>query len=174
MLTQAIIREKSPSASVEHYARTIYELIVEKGYARPVDIADKLGLSRGAVSVMLKEIEKKGLVEHIDRGHVKLTEAGNLLARKVTARFNALVCFFTEVLGIQEDKAYGDACLMEHFISHQATDRIIDLVEFFRCGDKGEVEKLRGRFAEFKRGCADVGTCPNCGFLGDCDISVVS
>lgn len=110
---------------VEDYMKIIYRHR-EKDFARSVDIARELGVSKPTVSVALKKMEASGLIIfHQDMG-IGLTPEGERIAREVTERYNALYGLLTD-LGVDEQTARDDACRMEHGISDRSLSALIEL-----------------------------------------------
>ncbi len=156
---------KQLSPSLEHYLRAIYDLQQEKGYARVTDIAEQVGVAKPAVSAALKTLREGGLVDYRAYESILLTEKGAERAKGVSGRFAILSQFLCEVLGVDEEQALVDACLMEHFVSGSTMDRLLDLLRFFE--EKSQQENLEA-FREFRRACESELTCPACSF--HCDI----
>ena len=110
---------------VEDYVKIIYRHR-EKDFARSVDIARELGVSKPTVSVALKKMEASGLIFfHQDMG-IGLTPEGERIAREVTERYNALYGLLTD-LGVDDETARDDACRMEHGISDRSLSALIEL-----------------------------------------------
>ena len=110
---------------VEDYMKIIYRHR-EKNFARSVDIARELGVSKPTVSVALKKMEASGLIFfHQDMG-IGLTPEGERIAREVTERYNALYGLLTD-LGVDNETARDDACRMEHGISDRSLSAMIEL-----------------------------------------------
>jgi DtxR family transcriptional regulator, Mn-dependent transcriptional regulator len=89
-----------------------------------------LGVKMPSVTSALKKLSEQELVVHERYGHIKLTPAGDELARDVIRRHEALTRFFTEALGIDRETAEEDACKIEHVISPLSMDRLTKFVEF--------------------------------------------
>ena len=88
---------------VEDYMKIIYRHR-EKDFARSVDIARELGVSKPTVSVALKKMEASGLIFfHQDMG-IRLSQEGERIAREVTERYNALYGLLTD-LGVDDETA---------------------------------------------------------------------
>jgi Mn-dependent DtxR family transcriptional regulator len=68
------------SHSAAHYLMTIDRLHREFGYARVTDVAEKLDVSRGAVSMALTQLRKRAWVEEDPHRFVLLTSAGKCWA----------------------------------------------------------------------------------------------
>ena len=99
----------------EEYCEAIYELREDDVEVIQARIAERLEISRPAVSEMIRRLEGAGLV-NID-GAIKLTEAGNRLAEKVVRRHRLAERFLTDILGLSWADAHTEAGKWEHVIS---------------------------------------------------------
>lgn len=90
---------------------------------RSVDIATKLQVTRASVSKTLSILRDKGLIEQLHYGGVTFTEEGMAYGQAIFERHRLLFFFFTEVLGIPEEQANNEACLMEHAISDESLEK---------------------------------------------------
>jgi Mn-dependent DtxR family transcriptional regulator len=119
---------KSPrrpaSQAVEDYLEQILELINTKGYARVVDIAERLKISQASVTNMVQRMDSEGLLKYEKYRGLVLTTAGEELAKNITRRHQLLTDFFN-LLGLDEQTIYHDVEGMEHHIS-PATLRAIE------------------------------------------------
>ena len=103
--------------SKENYLKTILLLERKNGYARVIDIAEELSVSRPSTSravSILKEMKYLTTVEHM----IKLTAAGLKKADEVYRRHIVLVNFFIGI-GVPESKATQIACSVEHCVDKQ-------------------------------------------------------
>ena len=169
MLTFQIKKEFPLTPSLQHYLRAIYELQGEQGYARVTDVARKLKIGKAAVSLSLKGMVERGLIRHRHYQVIELTPKGNVAARQVMSRFAVLKHFLEEVLRVKKDMAHVDACLMEHFISGETVDRLIDLIRFFELEDD-LVRQAVQRFQAYKRTCESTENCRICEF--NCEVAL--
>ena len=99
----------------EEYCEAIYELHEDDVDVIQARIAERLEISRPAVSEMIRRLEAAGLVT-ID-GAIKLTESGNTLAEKVVRRHRLAERFLTDILGLSWADAHTEAGKWEHVIS---------------------------------------------------------
>jgi Mn-dependent DtxR family transcriptional regulator len=106
--------------SGEDYLETILIMKRKKGYVRAVDIAAELNYSKPSVSKALSILKENGYVTVADDGDVSLTESGKTRASEVYERHITLKFFFRKILGVSEDFAERDACLVEHIISEES------------------------------------------------------
>lgn len=128
----------SLSASLENYLEVIYLLIEENRVARSKDIAKKLEINSSSVTGGLQSLRSRGLINYEPYGFVTLTEEGHKIAANVLHRHNTLKEFFIEVLGIDEAEADETACRMEHGISKNIVNRLMDFAHYFKtCPNAG-------------------------------------
>lgn len=152
------------SVSSEHYLRTVLELREERGYARVVDIASRLGLTKGSVSAALTHLEERGLVRFDAARFPVLTPAGRRVALDVRGRFQIVLSFLTDVLGLPAPVATAEACRWEHVVSHDVADRILDFIRFAQ--DTHGREQLLETFAAYRRSCEAGAGCTTCAVHG--------
>jgi Mn-dependent DtxR family transcriptional regulator len=101
---------------VEDYLERILELINTKGYARVVDIAQKLEISQASVTNMIQRLDAEGLLKYEKYRGLALTTAGEALALNITRR-HQLLTDFLKLLGLDDEVIYHDVEGMEHHIS---------------------------------------------------------
>lgn len=99
----------------EEYAETIFELDEDDFDVIQARIAERLDVSRPAVSEMVKRMEAEGLVE--SGRQITLTEDGRRLAETVVRRHRLAECFLTDILGLSWADAHQEAGKWEHVIS---------------------------------------------------------
>ena len=116
--------EPAFSASVEDYAKAIYSLTRGRGPAATSDLAERLGLTAGSVSAMVKRLDAAGLVEHVPYHGVRLTDEGERLALSVIRRHRLLETFLTTSLDIAWDDVHRFADALEH----AASDELIEII----------------------------------------------
>jgi DtxR family Mn-dependent transcriptional regulator len=100
----------------EEYCETIFELREDDVEVIQARIADRLELSRPAVSEMIKRMDKADLV-HLDGGSIRLTSDGLALAESVVRRHRLAERFLTDMLGLSWAEAHTEAGRWEHVIS---------------------------------------------------------
>ena len=99
----------------EEYCETIYELGEDDLDVIQARIAERMDVSRPAVSEMMKRLEVEGLIEA--GREIKLTKRGMHLAETVVRRHRLAECFLTDVLGLSWADAHQEAGKWEHVIS---------------------------------------------------------
>ena len=144
--------EKEVSHSMAHYLQAVAGLKKDKGYARVGDIADRLGVSKSGVTSMLRSLQGRGLVDHERYGCVELTVTGRQLAQRTESNRQLLSVFFREILGVSEDIAAEDACMIEHLVSGEAMARLLRLTTLLSSDDP-QAEKFREVFKNYHQAC---------------------
>ena len=119
--------------SAEDYLEMILRLTEEKGYARSVDIAMGLGVSKPSVSVAMKQLREGSYIVMDKDNYISLTEKGMEIAQRIYERHKVLTRILM-LIGVDEKTAQEDACKVEHDISMQTFTAI-----------KAELEKLEAR-----------------------------
>jgi len=99
----------------EEYCETIYELGEDDLDVIQARIADRMDVSRPAVSEMVKRLESEGLIEA--GRQITLTTKGMHLAETVVRRHRLAECFLTDILGLSWADAHQEAGKWEHVIS---------------------------------------------------------
>jgi DtxR family Mn-dependent transcriptional regulator len=112
--------------AAENYAKAIYAL-QHKGGGEPVGtnlLAERLGVTAGSVSAMLRKLADEGLVEHVPYRGVTLTAEGELLALEVLRHHRLLELYLAEHLGVPWDRVHEEAEALEHVLSEDLEARI--------------------------------------------------
>jgi DtxR family manganese transport transcriptional regulator len=112
------VREQHTSEIAEDYVEVIADLIGEKGEARAVDLAKRLGVTHVTVIRTIARLQKAGLVKTEPYRSIFLTSKGGHLAAACKARHQLILRFLCE-LGIPEEIARQDAEGIEHHVSRQ-------------------------------------------------------
>ena len=108
------------------YCEAIYELAEDEFDVIQARIADRLGVSRPAVSEMVRRMTAEGLVR-VD-GTIQLTSDGVALAERIVRRHRLAERFLTDVLELSWADAHRQANRWEHVIDESveaAMDRIL-------------------------------------------------
>ncbi len=96
--------------TTQEYIEVIYALEKENRVARVTDIAERRGVTKASVSLVLNQLQKKELVERKQYGHITLTRSGKRLGSTLTQRHKAIKKFLQIVVGVSEGTADDDAC----------------------------------------------------------------
>ena len=121
--------------SLEDYLEEIHVLIRDTGAARVRDVAGGLNVKMPSVVKAIAELKKLELVTQEPYGNIELTEKGARVASLVLGRHVVLKAFLLK-LGVREDTAEKDACLMEHILSAETMERMQEFLDNKKTGRK--------------------------------------
>ena len=110
----------------EEYCECIFELAEDDVEIIQARMADRLQVSRPAVSEMIRKLEAEGLVTNTES--IELTPAGLELAQRVVRRHRLAERFLTDVLKLSWAEAHHEAGKWEHIMSEnveQAMDELL-------------------------------------------------
>jgi DtxR family transcriptional regulator, Mn-dependent transcriptional regulator len=106
------------SSHVQDYAKAVYALEVRHGAAVSTnDLAERLGVTPGSVSAMVRKLSELGLVEHEPYHGVRLTAQGRRVALEVLRHHRLIELFLAEELGMPWDRVHAEAEVLEHVLS---------------------------------------------------------
>ncbi len=107
----------------EEYCEAIWELAEDDIAVIQARIADRLDVSRPAVSEMMRKLDAEGLVS--TKGtKIALTVEGQGLAERTVRRHRLAERFLTDILGLSWADAHQEAGKWEHVISDKVEDAI--------------------------------------------------
>jgi DtxR family Mn-dependent transcriptional regulator len=116
-----ILKDDAPvGQAVEDYAKAVYA--IESRGDGPVStnaLAERLGVTAGSASAMIKKLHALGLVTHVPYRGVELTGAGEKLALEVLRHHRLLELFLVEELGLPWDRVHAEAEVLEHVLSEE-------------------------------------------------------
>jgi DtxR family Mn-dependent transcriptional regulator len=108
------------SAHVQDYAKAVYALEIRaRGPVSTTELAERLGVTPGSVSAMLRKLSELGLVEHERYRGVRLTEPGRRVALEVLRHHRLIELFLSDELGMPWDKVHDEAEVLEHVLSEE-------------------------------------------------------
>jgi DtxR family manganese transport transcriptional regulator len=110
------VRDAHLTELAEDYVELIADLIEEKGEARLVDLAGRLGVTNATVNNTIQRLRRDGLVTSEPYRAIFLTEKGQEMATASRAR-HGLVREFLIGLGVDPQTADADAEGIEHHVS---------------------------------------------------------
>ena len=111
--------------SAEDYLEAILMIKEKKGYVRSIDVANQLGVSKPSVSYATKRLRENGYISFNEDGMISLTNSGMEIANKIYTRHKVLTQIFTS-LGVDAEIAAEDACKIEHDLSPQTFDALME------------------------------------------------
>jgi DtxR family Mn-dependent transcriptional regulator len=115
------------SPHVQDYAKAVYTLETRVGGAVSTnDLAERLGVTAGSVSAMVRKLDELGLVRHEPYRGVRLTEHGREVALEVLRHHRLLELFLAKELGMSWDRVHDEAEVLEHVLSEELEQLIAD------------------------------------------------
>jgi DtxR family Mn-dependent transcriptional regulator len=115
---------------MEDYLEAIWVLGLEKKSVRVKDVCKFLQVKTSSVANAIKVLSGMQLVQQEPYGYIELTQKGIPTAKKIYKKHKTLYRFLHEILGIDAKRAEDDACKMEHAISAQTLERIVEFMKF--------------------------------------------
>ena len=116
-------------ASSEDYLETILILKNKMPLVRAIDIANEMSFSKPSVSIALKKLKTKGLINvNSQTGNIEFTQEGLKIATNVLDKHQVISSFLIS-LGVSKDVALVDACKLEHDLSEESINK---LKEFYQ------------------------------------------
>jgi len=113
------------SSSVEDYLKAVYALETRLEGPVPTNaLAERLGVTPGSVSGMLRRLDELGLLEHERYRGVTLTEEGRRVALRTLRNHRLLELLLVEMLDVPWDRVHREAELLEHVLSDDLAERI--------------------------------------------------
>jgi Mn-dependent DtxR family transcriptional regulator len=119
------------SESTEDHLERIQELVDRKGYARVSDIADSLGLSKSAVSNMVRRLAARGFVNYEKYRGFTLTPQGRAVASHIKVRHQILFEMLN-LLGLSPGTVREEVEAIEHHLKPETLQVFSKLVRFWR------------------------------------------
>ncbi len=117
LYTRAVSAWQAPEfhPAFEEYCEAVFELHEDDVDVIQARVADRLNVSRPAVSEMIHRMEAEGLLTLDDA--IELTPAGTRLAEQVVRRHRLAERFLTDILSLSWAEAHTEAGKWEHVIS---------------------------------------------------------
>jgi DtxR family Mn-dependent transcriptional regulator len=116
--------EAAWSSAVEDYAKAIYALEQREGAVSTTSLAERLGVTAGSASGMVKRLGELGLVAHRPYHGVSLTEDGRRVALEVMRHHRLLEAYLVQSLGVPWDRVHQEAEVLEHVLSEELEELI--------------------------------------------------
>ncbi len=113
-------RDATNTEAIEDYAKAIYDLGRRaEGPVGTSALAERLGVSPGTVTAMIKRLAEQGLAEHEPYRGVSLTKSGERVALEVIRHHRLIEAYLSEALGMPWDRVHDEAEVLEHYISEE-------------------------------------------------------
>ena len=112
------------SSSLEDYIEAVYNIFIQKGKVKAIDVSRKLGVSRASTTEALQKLESLGLINYGHYGAISITEDGNIKAKEIIKKHETLAMFFENILGVEHNLAEETACKIEHVIDNDILKKL--------------------------------------------------
>lgn len=119
---------KSVSTAEEDYLEAINDLIDTRGFAKVIEIAEKLKLKGPSVTRMVQKLSRDGYLKYEKYRGIVMTEKGRETAMEMRRR-HELIRRFLIGLGVDAKTADADAEGMEHHVSPKTLKCLSDWLE---------------------------------------------
>lgn len=126
--------------SMVHYLLTIHKLKEEKGYARVTDIAKDMDLTKGSVSTALTSLKRKELIIEDENKFFSLSKEGHDVVHEILSSRSLLFYFLKDVIGVSEEIAQKDSCLMEHLLSGETREKFFKYMKKITTGSDKKIK----------------------------------
>ena len=165
------------TAAVEDYAKAIYALQVRgPGPVTTNDLAERVGVTAGSASAMLRRLDELGLTVHVPYRGVELTDQGRRLALEVLRRHRLLESFLAQELDLPWDRVHDEAEILGHPTVDPHGDPIpspelefeepdSESLESLQPGDRGRFVRVSDSDPEMLRYLSSRGIAPGLGFV---------
>ncbi|MGI9532080.1 metal-dependent transcriptional regulator [Lutimonas sp.] len=109
----------SITKNIEDYIKAIFNLTEEEGVKKLGNnqLAEYLGLSPASVSVMIKKMKDKKLVDYERYGKIELTQSGHEIALKLIRKHRLWETFLHDHMNFTWDEVHEVAHQLEHINS---------------------------------------------------------
>ena len=109
---------------MQDYAKAIYTLQAGGRGATTNALAERLSVTAGSASSMVKKLGELGLTTHEPYRGVRLTPKGESVALEVLRHHRLLELYLTEALGVPWDRVHDEAEVLEHVLSEELEELI--------------------------------------------------
>jgi DtxR family Mn-dependent transcriptional regulator len=112
-------------------------------------VAEDLGVTPGTVSVMMRHLGDRGLVDYVPRRGVSLSAEGREEAMRVVRRHRLVETFLVEVMKLDWSEVHGEAEVLEHVVSDRLLRRMDEMLGFPSHDPHGDpIPDVSGEVAE--------------------------
>ena len=116
------------TASLEDYLEVICNYSDSDRNIRAIDISKKMNISRASATEALKKLSERGFINYGRYETISLTELGKEIAQTIISKHKILQYFFENMLNLSEEEASLNACRIEHVITDNAFNKIVEFV----------------------------------------------
>ena len=124
----AAVRVSTLTPTRENYLRALCQLGRSGAGVRLTDLAHSQGVRLPTARHAVDCLRNAGFAEQESYGLITLTDAGRDIGRAICERFDLTRKFLIEVLGVSENVAEREACVMEHHLDDDTLNRLAAFV----------------------------------------------
>ncbi len=128
-----MLGEPKPEVSVviENYLQAIFKLMEQEERVVPTRLAEAMNVSVATAVGTLKRLTAQGMIEDATKGKmIKLTPKGKDLAESVVRRHRLAERMLVEILGLDWHKAHREAHRLEHAISPEVEQLLLQVLGY--------------------------------------------
>ncbi len=118
--------------SIEDYLEAIYVLSLKNEPVHIKDIATFLSVKLPSVTEAIDRLVKDEYAVHTPYEDVILTREGKYIGENTWKKHQILFKFLKDILKVSQDKAFKEACLIEHCISDETENKLKKFIESFQ------------------------------------------
>ena len=122
------IQELAPRIS--DCLKLIYTMQEEGQKVSTSAVSERLGVSDATATMLFKDFDVAGWVEHVPYRGVRLTALGEQKAKEVIRHHRLLELYLARELGYTWDKVHDEADRLEHVISEEFEDKLDALLGY--------------------------------------------
>ncbi len=120
--------DKEPTEKMREYLEIIYYLAARDERVISARLAEWMRVTAPTVTIMVKEMEKRGYIERDSHNEISLTSEGFALAEHMVRRHRILERFLVDIMGLPWHQIHDEAVRLEHALSPTMESRIEALV----------------------------------------------
>jgi DtxR family Mn-dependent transcriptional regulator len=121
---------KKLTQSLEDYLEAIYIIGLDSKAVRVKEVAGFLEVKMPSVVDAISKLTDAGLVKHEKYGYLELTRKGLGRAKRIHLKHEKIYKFLHDVLNVSDGISKKDACKIEHYISRETMDNMIQFIKF--------------------------------------------
>jgi len=119
------MRREKTSVSQEDYLKAIWEIVQEEQVPISARLAEDLGVTPPAVTAALKRMTRSGYLRVRRGGRIELSSKGEEIAQHLVLRHRLAEKLLTEVIGLDWARAHEEAERLEHGISPEVEELLL-------------------------------------------------
>jgi len=115
-----------PTPTIEEYLETIYAMASDGKEVIGARLAEALDVSPPTVTATLQRMVRDGLISFGARKEITLTAQGQVAVESLLRRHRLSERLLVDMLGMNWHEVHDEACRLEHAISPQVEQRLVE------------------------------------------------